>query len=238
MVAYLGNEYHATLLLMATLLAVMVRPVGRAQISEALASISGHLLRRLLRGLAALATPSCCATSMLKAAQSKYGAAAVAELGISARLRDLPADLLPHVAVVLTDTGAYFAGNAWGKRKLARRGSAPGKTVEGAVGGVVGGTAGSLTAKGPSSTSSGPSSPVPLLGRRVPVMGLVVSGLAVVGDLVESLLKRDAQTKDAGSLLPGMGGILDRIDSPLLGIPGMYYMLLFYVYMQEFDGTR
>jgi phosphatidate cytidylyltransferase len=60
----------------------------------------------------------------------------------------------------------------------------------------------------------------------------VISGAAIVGDLTESLLKRDAQTKDTGSLLPGMGGVLDRIDAPLLGIPLMYYMLLFYVFLR------
>jgi phosphatidate cytidylyltransferase len=53
-----------------------------------------------------------------------------------------------------------------------------------------------------------------------------------VGDLVESLLKRDAQIKDTGRMLPGMGGMMDRIDSPLLGIPLMYYVLLFYVFLQ------
>ena len=62
------------------------------------------------------------------------------------------------------------------------------------------------------------------------LLGLLVSMAAIVGDLVESLLKRDAQIKDAGRLLPGMGGVLDRIDSALLGIPVMYYMLLFYVF--------
>ncbi len=63
------------------------------------------------------------------------------------------------------------------------------------------------------------------------VMGFVVAVVAIIGDLTESLMKRDAQIKDAGSLLPGMGGVLDRIDSPLLGIPVMYYMLLFYVFL-------
>jgi phosphatidate cytidylyltransferase len=62
-------------------------------------------------------------------------------------------------------------------------------------------------------------------------MGVTVAILAILGDLLESLLKRDAQTKDAGNILPGMGGVMDRIDSPLLGIPGMYYMLLFYVFL-------
>ena len=62
------------------------------------------------------------------------------------------------------------------------------------------------------------------------VFGVVLSMVGIVGDLVESLLKRDAKLKDTGRLLPGMGGVLDRIDSPLLGIPVMHYMLLGYVY--------
>jgi phosphatidate cytidylyltransferase len=62
--------------------------------------------------------------------------------------------------------------------------------------------------------------------------GVVISIVGIVGDLVESLLKRDAARKDAGALLPGMGGILDRIDAPLLGIPVTYYLMLFYVWIE------
>ena len=62
------------------------------------------------------------------------------------------------------------------------------------------------------------------------ILGALLVG--IVGDLVESLLKRDAEVKDTGALLPGMGGVLDRIDAHLLGIPTMYYMMLGYVYVQ------
>ena len=60
----------------------------------------------------------------------------------------------------------------------------------------------------------------------------MLSLVGIIGDLVESLLKRDAKRKDTGALLPGMGGMLDRIDAPLLGIPVMYYMLLGYLFVR------
>jgi phosphatidate cytidylyltransferase len=65
-----------------------------------------------------------------------------------------------------------------------------------------------------------------------PAFGVVLSMVGIVGDLVESLLKRDAAVKDTGALLPGMGGVLDRVDAPLLAIPVMYYMLLGYVFLR------
>jgi phosphatidate cytidylyltransferase len=132
--------------------------------------------------------------------------------------------------VVWSDAGAYFAGRAYGERKLAPRIS-PGKTVEGAIGGVIGGTVVGLIFKGifeiwwPSLSA--------VMGWGLCVLfGVVLSVAAIVGDLIESLLKRDAQVKDAGAMLPGMGGILDRIDSPLLAIPVMYYMMLFTVFLR------
>jgi phosphatidate cytidylyltransferase len=63
------------------------------------------------------------------------------------------------------------------------------------------------------------------------LLSSVLAGVGIVGDLVESLLKRDAQVKDTGTLLPGTGGILDRIDSNLLGIPVMYYLLLAHTFL-------
>ena len=62
--------------------------------------------------------------------------------------------------------------------------------------------------------------------------GLILCGVGIIGDLVESLLKRDAEVKDTGHLLPGMGGVLDRIDAPLLGLPALYYLMLGYIFFQ------
>ena len=121
-------------------------------------------------------------------------------------------------------------GHVVAKRKLAPRIS-PGKSVEGAIGGVIGGTLGGLAMKSIfdffwTDLSAG-------LGFAAAAgFGVLIAVVAIVGDLVESLLKRDAAVKDAGTLLPGMGGLLDRIDALLLGIPVTYYLMLFYVYLQ------
>ena len=104
----------------------------------------------------------------------------------------------------------------------------PGKSIEGALGGIVTGTLMGMAFKGlfdlfrPELSAAFPWS------ATIPI-GIAVAITGIVGDLVESALKRDAQVKDAGSLLPGMGGLLDRIDAPLLGIPLTYYLMLLYV---------
>jgi phosphatidate cytidylyltransferase len=226
-VAYLGNEYHATVLMTVGLLAVMIAQLGRAQISEALASISGTFFGIFYVGWllshAVVLREFHRVISMRYRPEDATAALIAPESG---------AFLLTFTlaVVVWSDAGAYFAGRAYGERKLAPRIS-PGKTVEGAIGGVIGGTVVGLVFKGifdiwwPSLSA--------VMGWGLAILfGVILSVAAIVGDLVESLLKRDAQVKDAGAMLPGMGGILDRIDSPLLAIPVMYYMMLFTVFLR------
>jgi phosphatidate cytidylyltransferase len=160
---------------------------------------------------------------------SRSGVFAVSELGIVPQ-SGVFFMMLVLAIVVLSDAGAYFAGRAYGRHKLAPRIS-PAKSVEGALGGVLGGTVGALVIKA-AFDLLWPQLSQALSWSVTLVFGIVIAVAAIVGDLIESLLKRDAQVKDAGKLLPGMGGVLDRIDSFLLGIPVMYYLLIFYVFLR------
>lgn len=120
--------------------------------------------------------------------------------------------LLTALALVwAADSGAYFAGRHLGKRKLAPTIS-PNKTVEGAIGGLVAGVA---VALGLGLFAGASVAQLPALGL---VAALAVAA-SIVGDLVESLLKRQAGVKDSGRLIPGHGGILDRIDGVLAALP-------------------
>lgn len=130
----------------------------------------------------------------------------------------------PLLLTWVSDTCAYFAGRTWGKRKLIPSVS-PGKTVEGALGAVVGSVvAGLLYAQ---VLNLFPTYRVGLF--EAAVFGLLVSIVAQVGDLVESLFKRDAGVKDSGRLLPGHGGALDRFDSLLFTLPLGYLFFRFFV---------
>lgn len=147
-------------------------------------------------------------------------------------LRQLPAALglddhmgaqLVFFAALLTwatDTGAYLFGVAFGRHPLIPRIS-PKKTVEGAVGGLLAaGLCGWLCAKGLTPF---------LTPLAATVVGLIVGVMAQLGDLVESMIKRDAGIKDSAELIPGHGGVLDRFDSMLFTVPVLYYYFRFFI---------
>lgn len=142
-------------------------------------------------------------------------------LGHLILLRGLPHGtrwiLLVLLMVMLNDTCAYFTGTFFGKRKLYPSVS-PKKSIEGAIGGLVG----SVVAAGIGHLTFVPwAGAIPLL-----LLGLVAGVVAELGDLFESLLKRSFGVKDSGSLIPGHGGILDRLDSLLFVFPLTYYFAL------------
>ena len=115
-----------------------------------------------------------------------------------------------------SDSGAYFVGSTFGKRKLCP-GVSPKKTVEGALGGLVAGVvAASVFACFLFSNVS---------WWFVLPTAVLLTGVGMLGDLTESIIKRGTGVKDSGTLLSGHGGVLDRIDSLLLTAPVLYYML-------------
>jgi phosphatidate cytidylyltransferase len=130
--------------------------------------------------------------------------------------QELSADLLCFFFIVImgSDTGAYYTGRAFGRHKLAA-GVSPGKTWEGAIGGM----AASLAAAAIAHYWFFPALPLKV---GLPLAALM-NVLGVVGDLTESALKRGAGAKDAAQILPGHGGLLDRLDSLLFNAPVIYY---------------
>ena len=144
------------------------------------------------------------------------GAAAVAMLQLENGVLLLVAYVL---ITALDDIGAYFAGTRLGRHKLAPSIS-PAKSWEGWVGGFAASLVGGLLFAA-------------LLGNLEPVHGLAIGAisglLAPVGDLVESLVKREIGIKDSGRLLPGHGGLLDRLDAIVFCAPAVYLYMRFVV---------
>ncbi|MFK7603424.1 phosphatidate cytidylyltransferase [Deinococcus sp. SM5_A1] len=122
---------------------------------------------------------------------------------------------LPLLATFAADIGGFFGGYYFGRRKLAPEVS-PGKTVEGAIGGLL---AGFLIVLAIASLT-GIWSPLESL-----LYSILVASASQLGDLAESLVKRALKTKDSGTSLPGHGGFLDRIDSLLFAVPATYLFL-------------
>jgi phosphatidate cytidylyltransferase len=162
---------------------------------------------------------------MLPAAATRvFGVLYVAALGgyiIAIRVIESPIPQLGpklltlfFIIVFAGDTGAYYTGRAMGRKRLAPRVS-PGKTVEGAIGGLLGNVVAALIAHFTFF-------PELKIVHAIP-LALVMGALGITGDLCESMLKRGARAKDAGGLIPGHGGLLDRLDSMLFNAPLLYY---------------
>lgn len=138
-------------------------------------------------------------------------------------------DLIPHAqgagycllilfAVLVTDTFCYIVGCRWGKNKLSPVIS-PNKTIEGSMGGSVMCMVFSL----------GIGFAIGLPWFHALILGALIAAFAQIGDLCESMIKRDAGVKDSSNILPGHGGFLDRTDSYIMTIPVVYYYVQYFV---------
>lgn len=127
--------------------------------------------------------------------------------------------ILLYASVWLADSFAYYIGKGFGKRKLFVKVS-PNKTIAGAIGSFIGSITGVFLIKMlliPSMTT-----------KYSLIIGIIIGGISIIGDLIESMFKRDAGVKDSGFLLPGHGGILDKIDGILITAPLLHWILKYY----------
>lgn len=128
---------------------------------------------------------------------------------------------LAMLTTFANDTGAYFVGRAWGRHRLAPAIS-PSKTWEGVIAGLICAILGATVI----ATVLNPISPFAFKYWQLVILGFLVGLFAQVGDLVESLLKRNMGVKESGNLLPGHGGILDRFDSLIFVGAVVYYYVI------------
>lgn len=127
--------------------------------------------------------------------------------------------ILLYASVWLADSFAYYIGKSFGKRKLFVEVS-PNKTIAGAVGSFIGSLVSVFLIKMlliPSMTT-----------KYSVIIGIIIGGTSIIGDLIESMFKRDAGVKDSGFLIPGHGGFLDKIDGLLITAPLLHWILKYY----------
>ncbi len=127
---------------------------------------------------------------------------------------------LALLTTVTVDTTAFFVGRVWGRHALWSKIS-PGKTWEGTAGGFLGAIAASLILAA--------ILPTVAVHWQVALLGALIGVFAQLGDLAESMLKRSTGVKDAGRLMPGHGGLLDRLDSVLFAVVVVYYYVIWVV---------
>lgn len=186
-------------LIVGVMLVAALRRALRRQTQEAIQHMAGTVLATLYLGLLAW---------FVIALRVKHSADPAGFHGSTMLI------VMILLVVKFTDIGAYAGGRRFGRHKLIFWLS-PGKTWEGLFCGLlVAGTIGAACAAWIAQ----------LLWWQAFIFGIVIGGIGQLGDLLESLMKRDAEVKDSGALIPGFGGVLDVIDSPLLAAPFAYLL--------------
>jgi phosphatidate cytidylyltransferase len=181
-----------------TMLAAALRRAMQKQTQDAIVAMAGTVLSTLyLGGLG----------WFLMALRVKHGEASGFE-GSTSKI------VMILLCVKFTDIGAYFGGRSLGRHKLIPWLS-PGKTWEGLICGLA--TAGVVGVIAATQIEM-------LVWWKGLIFGVIIGGVGQLGDLLESLMKRDAEVKDSGNSIPGFGGVLDVIDSPLLAAPVAYLL--------------
>jgi phosphatidate cytidylyltransferase len=193
-------------------------PVEVALTATTLGVSALALWSALNKGTSAAETSGALATAAIAAFAPLYIGVPLGLIAATRWMMGREAALLLILTVATSDTFQYYSGRLFGRRLLAPVVS-PKKTVEGAIGGFVGaalalGVVGAWW--------------LPQMGiaMRI-VLGVAVAAVGIVGDLFESLLKRSVSLKDASSVIPGHGGVLDRIDALLFAAP-VYYVFVRY----------
>jgi len=124
--------------------------------------------------------------------------------------------ILLYGSVWASDSMAYYAGKNMGRRKLYEEIS-PNKTIAGAVGSIAGGALGAVALKALFTSA------ISMPFAKAVILGTIIGAVTIIGDLVESMFKRDAGIKDSSHIIPGHGGLLDKIDSMLFAGPVLYW---------------
>ena len=145
-------------------------------------------------------------------------------LSFMLKIKDLPNGNYYLISLLIitwaNDTGAYLIGTKFGKNKIFPKIS-PKKTIEGSIGGIIFSIAGTFALK----------NWLNLTFNELLSLGLIISIIAQLGDLFESVLKRGSGIKDSGTLIPGHGGILDSLDSLIFTAPVFYYYYYIVLYV-------
>jgi phosphatidate cytidylyltransferase len=195
-------------------------PVEAVLVATTLGLSALALSRTLSRGTAADDTSDALPSAAIAAFAPLYIGVPLGLIAATRWTLGREAALLLILTVAVSDTFQYYSGRMFGRRLLAPVVS-PKKTVEGAVGGFVGAVL-ALAIIG--------AWWLPQLGITARILlGLAIAGVGIVGDLFESLLKRSVNMKDASSVIPGHGGVLDRIDALLFAGP-VFYVFVRYSY--------